>query len=332
MRPPAFWRARGWRAQALRPVGALYAAAGALRRRMRRPTRATIPVICVGNPTLGGAGKTPLVHLILARLQAMGARPAVLLRGYGGRLSGPLLVDPARHGPTDVGDEALLHAARAPTVVSADRPAGARLAAESGCDVLVMDDGFQNPTLAKDLSLLVIDGAAGVGNGLVAPAGPLREPLPDALARADLVVMLGADGAGLAPSLEGGPPILRAQLDPIEPLQEALSSPLVAFAGIGRPEKFYRTLEQAGATLVGRRSFPDHHNYSEYELEALRREADKAGARLVTTEKDHVRLSPSQRRALETRIGPLSVLKVALVIPAEDEGVLSRRLEAVLHR
>lgn len=328
MQPPAFWRTRGWRAQALRPVGALYAVAGAIRRRTTRPAHATIPVICVGNPTLGGAGKTPLVHLILARLQAMGARPAVLLRGYGGRLSGPVLVDPDRHGAADVGDEALLHAARAPTIVAADRPAGASLAVEAGCDILVMDDGFQNPSLAKDLSILVLDGGAGVGNGFVAPAGPLREPLDHALARADLLVLVGADRTGLTQRLPAAPPVLEARLAPIEPTS-AQGAPVFAFAGIGRPEKFFETVVEMDAELVGRRSFPDHHPYSDGDLAGLRQEADKLGARLITTEKDAVRLSASQRRTVGMDIGDCLVLTVGLTLSDQGERILGGRLKAL---
>ncbi|MEQ8602979.1 MAG: tetraacyldisaccharide 4'-kinase [Marivibrio sp.] len=329
MRAPGFWAEDGWRARALTPAAALFCAAGALRRRLVRPVRVSAPVICVGNPTLGGAGKTPTVQAIVARLQARGATPAVLLRGYGGAATGPVRVDPTRHTARDVGDEALLHAARAPTVVAADRPAGARLAIEQGADYLVMDDGFQNPSLRKDLSILTVDGGVGFGNGRVAPAGPLREPLAAALARADLIVLIGEDRTGARAALASRAPILEAALAPVDPSPELLGARLVAFAGIGRPRKFFESLEGAGANLAETRAFPDHHTYESATLAELRETAERSGARLATTEKDAARLSVVQRESLRTSRGALIVLRVRLAFSDESAQLLEERLTAL---
>jgi tetraacyldisaccharide 4'-kinase len=289
---PDFWARHGLAQAALEPLAWANAAAGAARRALARPWRASVPVLCVGNVVAGGAGKTP-VAMSLARLLARsGARPYLLSRGYGGARVGPLLVDRARHSVAEVGDEALLLAAAAPAIVSRDRVAGARAAIASGARFIVMDDGFQNPGLAKDLSFLVVDGAYGFGNGSLIPAGPLRESVASALARTDWVVRMGDDEAGVAARLQGKR-VLAADLVPVAGGVPA--GPLVAFAGIGRPQKFFRTIADAGGQLVARHGFPDHHPYAEAELARLAAEADGAGARLVTTAKDAVRLPPSWR-------------------------------------
>jgi len=319
MQAPGFWRRGGMPAVLLAPAGALYALAGRLSRRLARPARAACPVICVGNLLAGGTGKTPAALALAERLGALGRRPVFLTRGYGGVARGPLLVDPARHGAREVGDEPLLLAAAAPTVVARDRAAGAVLAAAQG-DVIVMDDGFQNPRLAKDLSLLVFDGGVGLGNGRCIPAGPLREGLAAGLARADACLLIGEDATGLAPRLAGRP-LLRAGL---EPLDRALAGRRVlAFAGIGRPEKFFATLRALGAELAACRGFPDHHVYRPAELAALRAEAAAAGARLVTTEKDLARLPPAERR-------DVTALAVRLVFA--DRDALDRLLQGALAR
>jgi tetraacyldisaccharide 4'-kinase len=290
LRAPEFWARPNLTAQLLEPLGRAHAAAAAARRALARPWRATVPVLCVGNLVAGGAGKTPVAIDLATRLTRRGARPHLLSRGYGGRAAGPLAVDPARHGADEVGDEALLLARAAPSWVAADRVAGARAAIAAGARAVVMDDGFQNPGLAKDVSLLVIDGAYGFGNGRVIPAGPLREPIAAALARADAVVLMGADEAGVRPQL-GAKRVLEARLVPVAPL----AGPVVAFAGIGRPEKFFRTLAEGGAQIIARHAFPDHHRYGAAELARLGAEAERAGARLVTTAKDWVRLPQDWR-------------------------------------
>lgn len=294
MRAPDVWRRDGWLPRLLAPAAALYAAATA--RRVAQPGwRAPVPVLCVGNAGVGGSGKTTVALDLGARLRARGRAVAFLTRGYGGRLPGPTRIDPARHGAAEAGDEPLLLAGCAPTYVGADRAATARLAIAEGAGVLVLDDGLQNPSLAKTASLLVIDGAYGFGNGRVIPAGPLREPVAAAAARCAAALLIGADETGALARLPAGLPVLRAELvsDPPPP------GPLVAFAGIGRPEKFRETLEAAGATVRALHPFPDHHPYAEAELAPLL----AAGAAVVTTPKDFVRVPP----ALRPRITPVGV-------------------------
>ena len=292
MREPAFWwRSPGVASTLLAPFGALYGAVAASR--MRRPgRRAGVPVICVGNFTLGGSGKTPTAIAIAELLLATGRKPVLLSRGYGGSLAGPVPVDPQRHAAAEVGDEALLLAAVAPTIVSRDRADGARLADALGATVIVMDDGFQNFQLAKDVSFVVVDAGAGFGNGRLIPAGPLREPIDQGLSRADAVVMLG-DGDVPLPSFDG--PIIDAELHPTAPERFAGRS-VFAMPGIGRPEKFFATLRALGADLAAARSFPDHAPYAPQALSRLAAEARAAGAQLVTTEKDAARLPPAFRR------------------------------------
>jgi tetraacyldisaccharide 4'-kinase len=295
MRPPEFWRRSGGAARLLAPLGQAYALGARLRRRFVRPAQAGLPVICIGKLVTGGAGKTPTALAVAERLLALGRRPAFLTRGYGGSEPGPLVVDPARHDAAAVGDEALLLAARHPTVVARRRPAGAVLARATGADVVVMDDGFQNPSLAKTLSLLVIDGEQGLGNGRLLPAGPLREPAAEGLARAQAVVLIGAADASLKGCLAGRE-LLAARLEPLSP--SLAGQRLLAFAGIGRPEKFFATVTGLGAALVARRAFPDHHRYRAGELAALRQEAADMQAELLTTEKDWLRLPVHERQGI----------------------------------
>lgn len=291
MRAPDFWRGDGPLPRLLAPAGAVYAAAGRLRRLTATPVRLPVPVICVGNLVAGGAGKTPVALSLAARLRSWGLAVHLLTRGYGGQQAGPLLVDVQRHGFRDVGDEALLLARAAPTWVARDRAAGGRAALAAGAQAIVLDDGHQNPSLKKDLSLVVVDAAYGFGNGRVMPAGPLREPVAGGLARADAVILLGDGGA--APALSGfAGPILRAELHPGPEAAELAGRRVVAFAGIGRPEKFFDTLAGLGAELGARFSFPDHHPYRPADLMPIFSAAERAAAVIVTTEKDAVRLPP----------------------------------------
>jgi tetraacyldisaccharide 4'-kinase len=290
MRAPAFWWEKPGAASALlSPLAAIYGAVAA-RRLVQPGSRADIPVICVGNPTVGGAGKTPTAIAIARLLVAAGEKPMFLTRGYGGRLAGPVMVDPA-HTAMQVGDEPLLLARVAPTVVAEERVSGARLAADSGASVIVMDDGFQNPSLIKDLSLLVVD-ARGTGNGRVIPAGPLRAPLEPQLVRASALLIAGeTDSAIEAAARARGLPVFHGQLEPAPGAVAALrAGKVLAFAGIGDPEKFFATLAAAGIDAPVRRSFPDHHRYSVKEARALLREADQSNLQLLTTEKDAARL------------------------------------------
>lgn len=316
MRAPDFWADRdSLPAKLLAPLACLYAAAGRLRRMTTIPKRAGIPVICVGNLVAGGAGKTPVALSLATRLKDVRGPAHILTRGYGGSERGPLRVDPARHESSQVGDEALLLAAAAPTWIARDRVAGARAAQESGAKLLILDDGFQNPTLHKDVALLVVDGAFGFGNGRVIPAGPLREPASDGLSRADALVLIGADRAGIA-AQAAGRPLLRARLVPTpESAARIAGRRVLAFAGIGRPEKFFASLRELDCELVAKRPFADHHAYSRAEFEGLLADAARLDALPVTTAKDAARLPADLRR-------PIVVLDVRLVW--DDEGALDR--------
>ncbi len=300
MRPPLFWDHKAGPLSApltralLAPFALMTTVIGRWRQHHIKPQSVDIPVICVGNVSMGGSGKTPLVLALIEILQKAGHAPAALTRGYGGRLRGPVRVDPALHSARDVGDEALLLAAAAPTFIARNRANGAQAAHAAGADVLVMDDGFQNPSLAKDLSLLVIDAGAdnlGLGNGRVFPAGPLREPLADALRRADAVIMM--NGKGDTPAFAG--PVLTARLiNPVPPP----TGPLFAFAGIGRPGKFFDALKKAGAELIHEAPFDDHHVYTPTQIAHLRDWAQSENARLITTQKDYVRLGKGQQEGI----------------------------------
>jgi tetraacyldisaccharide 4'-kinase len=262
-------------------------------------------VICVGNLVAGGAGKTPVALALARRLLARGRAPHFLTRGYGGRLAGPVRVDPAAHTARAVGDEALLLAAMAPAWVAHDRPAGARAAAAAGAQTIVMDDGHQNPSLGKDLAILVIDGGYGFGNRRVIPAGPLREPIGEGLARADAVVVVGVDECGIAREIGGRVPLLRARIAPTPGQDELADRDVVAFAGIGRPEKFFATLADLRCRIVAAHAYADHHAYAPDEIMRLADEAGAKRATLVTTAKDAVRLPPEARamvRVLDVEI------------------------------
>lgn len=330
MRAPGFW----WRsapsalARLLQPLGALYGAITL--KRMRQPgAPAGIPVICIGNFVAGGAGKTPTTLALAARLVAMGETPFALTRGYGGQLIGPVRVDPALHGASDVGDEPLLLAARLPTVVARKRPAGAALARGAGASLVLMDDGLQNPSLHKDLRLAVVDGAAGVGNGLSLPAGPLRAPLPGQLGQVDALVIIGEGAAGdhvAARALTVGKPVLRAKLAPPDGVQVTLAGlPVLAVSGIGRPEKFAATLRAAGARLAGEHAFGDHHVYTAGEIAALIAEAKAKACHIAVTEKDMVKLAPLWPAAERSLL-----ICVPVTLAFEDEAALDALLRACL--
>jgi tetraacyldisaccharide 4'-kinase len=273
---------------------------------------ADVPVICIGNFTVGGAGKTPAALALARMLAAAGHKPFFLTRGYGGRLAGPVRVDASAHSASDVGDEPLLLARAFPTIVARDRPAGARLAAQDGASVVVMDDGLQNPSLAKDLTFAVIDGATGVGNGLCFPAGPLRAPLAVQWPRVDAVIVVG-DGASAA-AIRGerqarSKLVLRARLEPDSDAAAHLRGRRVlAFAGIGRPDKFFATLKECGAMIVAEKPFADHHPYRGDEIRAIVAEANANDLDVVTTEKDFVRIAGLPDAAsLTANIGALPV-------------------------
>lgn len=327
MRPPEFWRADASgrdSALALRalltPISWAYAWAAAQRIRTTTPRHAPVPVICVGNLTLGGAGKTPVTRAIRAKL---GPQAHTLSRGYGGRLEGPLRVTPDMDA-REVGDEPLLHAADGPAWIARDRVAGALAAAQAGARVIVMDDGFQNPNLAKDLSIIAVDAGFGIGNGQVFPAGPLRERLSDGLARADSIVMLANTGDEFdhtAPWLKQfRKPVLHAR---IESVGAAPEGPLVAFAGLARPEKFFDTLSALKADVEEALPYPDHHVFNEQDLALLDTIAEERNARLITTEKDAARLAPVWRAR---------VLTLPVRARFEDEAALDSLLAPIAAR
>ena len=310
----------------LAPVGYLIGGIMAAQWKFRRPLHASLPVICIGNLNAGGAGKTPTAIAVAALLEELGAQPAFLSRGYGGTMRGPHLVDKMRDSAREVGDEPMLLARHAAAVIAADRPEGAALAAAQGVNVVVMDDGFQNPSLFKDLSLIVIDAQAGIGNGMVLPAGPLRAPLGFQLARADALIVVGDGEAAndIAEWMDAhGRPVFRAKLVPDEKTDWIAHASLIACAGIGRPEKFFDTVEALGCNLIATVPFADHHRYSETDAERLLASAKRTKAQLVTTEKDLVRIPDTE--------GPLGELKAAArALPVRLRFADSAKVQALL--
>jgi tetraacyldisaccharide 4'-kinase len=299
------------------PLGAIYGeVAGS--RMARKGVDVGIPVLCVGNYHVGGAGKTPTTLALAQVLRDLGETPVVLSRGYGGKLRGPVKVDPSRHVAADVGDEPLMMARQVPVVISRDRVAGAALARSTGASVIVMDDGFQNPAIAKDASFIVIDSNRGLGNGRVLPAGPLRAPLDLQIARTDALVVIG-DGvaaAGVAALVAGtGGPVLTARLVPDEASVAALRGKRVlAFAGIGDPQRFFRTLRHAGVDLAVEKAFVDHHPYTSAEIDTLVVQAKRDGLTLATTEKDFVKIGSMPAAA--------EIVPFAVTLAFEDKAAL----------
>lgn len=324
--PGFWWREPGLLSRALTLPSLAYGAVS--RRNLERGPRVRVPlpVVCVGNLTVGGGGKTPTALALGRAALAIGRRPGFLSRGHGGQAKAALLVDSARHGADLVGDEPLLLADLAPTVVAKDRAAGAALLDQAGCDLIVMDDGFQSARLRFDLALLVVDTRRGLGNGALLPAGPLRAPLDTQLAHADALLVVGegprgdALGAGLA---ESGLPVHRARLAAPN-AAEFRGRRCLAFAGIADPGKFFASLRDAGAEIVVARSFPDHHTLSESEARELLSEADSLGLDLVTTAKDRARFGRSAG-------GPMRGLnRLARVLEAELEWAEPGTAEALL--
>jgi tetraacyldisaccharide 4'-kinase len=329
---PFWWyRKQGALASALLPLGRLYGTLARAKAARVEPYRSHLPVICIGNLTAGGGGKTPTAIAVAALLKSIGERPVFLTRGYGGKSKGPVLVGKGQTA-TEVGDEPLLLAAHAPTMVSADRAAGAKLIEGLDASVIVMDDGFQNPQLVKDFSLIVADSGVGIGNGLVMPAGPLRAPLESQLPRADALLLIG-EGDKAAPLVTAfeaqGKPVLKARMVARGDTRWLGVLPVIGFAGIANPKKFYLSLTAHGARLIDTMSFADHHRYSERQAARLMKWAREQNAMLVTTEKDWVRLPEEDGTALgelKHRSRPL-LIAVEFGDPAALKLLLVRALE-----
>lgn len=312
MREPEFWQRRGtWQASLLKPFALAYGAVAAARMQ-RLGARVPVPVLCVGNFHMGGAGKTQVALTLARLLQRMNRTPAFLSRGYGGNLHGPVRVDPAIHTARDVGDEPLLLARAGPTIIARERAKGAALAIANGANAIVMDDGFQNPSLHKDVSLIVVDAARGLGNGEVFPAGPLRAPLDVQLSRTDALIVIGEGTAAdvlIAQAGKRGIVLFRANIVPDTDAAARLRGQRVlAFTGIGDPMRFFETLRQIGADVVATKTFADHHMFSVEELQALVTRAGRDGLALVTTEKDMARIvSDTHLRPFAAQISALPV-------------------------
>ncbi len=334
---PDFWWRPLWplspgalAALALAPLGWLYGAvAGA--RMGGAGAEAPVPVVCVGNFIVGGAGKTPVAMAVAHIAKAMGRNPAFLSRGYGGALPGPVVVELGVHTAGEVGDEPLLLAQIAPTIVARDRAEGARRALSAGADFLIMDDGFQSPSIIKDISIVVVDGGRGIGNGLCLPAGPLRAPLARQMRAADAVLVLGegAPGRDIAHhAARQGRALIAARLEPVDP-PELAGRKVLAFAGIGRPDKFFDTVRGLGAEIVAARAFADHHPYTDEEAAELVKTAVDNDLLLVTTEKDRARLA--DQTATQDVLAEQSTV-VAVKVRFEDRRQIERLIGRAIER
>lgn len=305
MRAPVFWRDKGLLSATLLPAALLYNAVARVRSAAVTPAKLPVRVVCIGNLVAGGAGKTPVALTLGMLLKKRGIRAHYLSRGYKSDNIGVTKVDITQHSARDVGDEPLLLAEVLPTWVSKDRVAGTEAAIKAGAEIVIMDDGFQNPRLHKDVSLLVVDGHYGFGNERVIPAGPLREPIEAAMERASAVIMVGDDKQGVTRYVPPQVPVLQSQVKPVSSAEFLRGKQVVAFCGIARPRKFYRTLQELGCIVVHHVSYADHYAFTPGDLEFLRAKAKETASVLVTTEKDYVRLPDDMR--VEVTVVPIEV-------------------------
>ena len=323
IKTPEFWSHRGIMSILLWPLSLIWAFASAIRNHFARQSKATLPVICIGNVTAGGTGKTPVTAFLYDGLCDAGYRPAILIRGFGAAVNTPLWVDPSQHTVDDCGDEALMLAESRDVLVAPDRVAGAHVISLRGIhDVILMDDGMQNPFISKTLSIGIFDGSVGIGNGFLIPAGPMRVSLAAGVKKMDIALINGDDETNIAAKLPTSLTRFSASLLPDQTIIDALGdTPILAFAGIGRPKRFFATLRKAGCNLVNYLSFADHHPYSDTDLVRLQEDAMRLGAQLVTTQKDWVRLPAEWRERIV-------VLPVTLVV--EEDGALRADVEAAI--
>lgn len=301
MRMPRFWSNQGFIAKLLLPISFVYGAITQWRLKLLKPYHASAKVICIGNITAGGVGKTPVAMAMAEKYIKAQKKVFFVTRGYKGKFKN-VLVDLDKHTPMETGDEARLLAAVAPTIIAPKRDKGAKMAEDMGAEVIIMDDGFQNPKLYKDESWLVFDGETGIGNGYIIPAGPLRETLENGEKRASYILIMGEDKTGLAKKCTLPVYYGKVQAEPFE----LSNKKVLAFAGIGHPEKFYNTLRSLGYDVVKSYDFADHYAYKSSDIEALYKEAKDKGLALVTTEKDYVKLSSDDKKKV-------SVLKIRAV-------------------
>jgi tetraacyldisaccharide 4'-kinase len=339
-REPSWWYEKEprWQARLLSPVGAVVGAIAEKRLRRSTPYRSRLPVICVGNFTVGGSGKTPLAICLADIISGLGGKPWFLSRGYGGTLKGPLRVDAKSHSASDVGDEPLLLARYAPAVISRDRAEGARSIETSAgtAGVIIMDDGLQNPSLAKDLSIVVVDAARGFGNGRVIPAGPLRAPLAVQIGLADVIALTGAEQAKATPFIERlrgmtRAPIIRTETQARLAGMRLQGQKVIAYAGIANPDRFFSMLVDLGADVVERHAFADHHAFSSNDARDLLDAANRTAATLITTEKDFVRLSGTAPEIRELKARS-AVLAIETAIDRDDLSVLTKMIERAINR
>lgn len=338
MHPPNWWHKENGSLlpKYLSPLGAAYGQIVSARFRYTTPYQCKRPIICVGNFTLGGTGKTPLSIKLMQMLQKDGWNPSFLSRGYGGTLKGPILVDPNDLQADEVGDEPLLLAAHAPTVIAKNRVEGAWLLEQRQTDLIIMDDGFQNPTLGKTLSLLSVDSTVGFGNGRIFPAGPLRAPLEFQLERADAIIITGPKNLKMTEEFKSKynfkNPIVSGEVQPTSETDWVKEKPILAYAGIARPEKLFKSLSQAGGKVIRRQPFPDHYKFKAKDAEDLIKLALKDDLQLITTEKDLIRINADEHHQLRALKRMSRALPVGFEFHEEGEKQLLKLIKQSLHQ